>query len=114
MTLLLPLLENAASSANLDRKLLTGSVTHKLARLLRHILGGAGGLVHSLTDLGSLAIANLLYGLVALPHSLVVGLLLKGDGACLLEILFAHLLLAGLELGDVGVVTLLSVLVGAL
>ena len=114
MALLLPRLKNTTSAADLNRKFLAGCVTNKLAGLLLHILGGAGGLVHGLTYLRALAITDLLHGLVAFPHGLVEGLLLEGDGASLLEVLLAHLLLAGLELGDVGVVTLLHVLVGAL
>ena len=41
-------------------------------------------------------------------------MLFEGDGTSLLEVLLADLLLGRLELGDVGVVTLLHVLVGAL
>merc|ERR1719220_1329608 len=74
MALLLSLLIGAASSTNLNRKLLTGSVSNKLAGLLLHILGGAGGLVHSPALLRALTIADLLQGLVALPHGLVEGL----------------------------------------
>ena len=107
------LLVSAASSANLNGKLLTGSVTNKLARLLLHILGGTRGLVHSPALLGALAIALLLNGSVAFLHSLVHRFLLESDGALLLEVLLAHLLLSRLELGDIGVVTLLRILVCA-
>ena len=62
----------------------------------------------------TLATAHLLNRGVALANSLVERLLVEGDGAGLLEVLLAHLLLAGLELGDIGVVALLGVLVGAL
>merc|ERR1712012_391956 len=57
---------------------------------------------------------HLLHRLVALPHSLIVGLLLERDLTTLLEVLLTHLLLTRLELGDIGVVTLLNILVGAL
>ena len=63
---------------------------------------------------GTLATADLHQGSVALLHCLVLRLLGEGDGAGLLKVLLADLLLAGLELGDVGVVALLRVLVGAL
>ena len=63
---------------------------------------------------GTLATADLHQGSVALLHCLVLRLLGEGDGAGLLEVLLADLLLAGLELGDIGVVALLRVLVGAL
>ncbi len=53
-------------------------------------------------------------GLVALLHGLIEGLLLEGDLAALLKILLADLLLRGLELGHVGEVALLRVLVRAL
>ena len=54
MAFLRTLLVSAASSTNLNGKLLTGSISHKLARLLLHILGGARGLVHSPALLRSL------------------------------------------------------------
>merc|ERR1719333_1869235 len=114
MTLLRSLLVSAASSTNLNGKLFTSSLSHKLSRLLLHILGGTGGLVHSPALLEALAIALLLNGSVAFLHCLIEGLLLEGDGTELLKVLLAHLLLTGLELGDVGVVTLLGVLVCAL
>ncbi len=53
-------------------------------------------------------------GLVALLHGLVEGLLLEGDLAALLKVLLADLLLRRLELGHVGEMALLGVLVGAL
>ena len=114
VTLLRSLLKGTASSTDLDGKFLTGGVSHELTRLLLHILGAAGGLVHSLTDLLPLAVTDLLYRFVTFPHSLVESLLFEGDGASLLEVLLADLLLGGGELGDVGVVALLGVLVGAL
>ena len=114
VTLLITLLQSTASSTDLHGKLLTGGISHELTRLLLHVLGAAGGLVHSLTDLLPLAIANLLYRFVTFPHSLVEGLLFEGDGASLLKVLLADLLLGRLELGDVGVVALLHVLVSAL
>ena len=54
VTLLLSLLVSAASSANLNGELLAGSISDKLARLFLHILGGAGGLIHSPALLWSL------------------------------------------------------------
>ena len=114
MALLLSLLISAASSTNLNGKLLTGSVSNKLAGLLLHILGGAGGLVHSPALLRALTIADLLNGSIAFLHSFIEGFLFEGDGTSFLEVLLADLLLTGGELGDVGVVTLLRVLVGAL
>ena len=114
MALLWTFLENTTSSTDLNREFLTTSVTNKLAGLLLHILGCAGGLVDSLANFFSLSIANLLCWLVALPHCLVEGLLLEGDRTGLLKGLLADLLLGWSELGDIGVVALLRVLVGAL
>ena len=53
-------------------------------------------------------------GLVALLHRLIEGLLLEGDLTALLKVLLADLLLGRLELGHIGEVALLGVLVGAL
>jgi len=114
VALLNSFLENTPSSTDLNRKLLTAGVSNKLAGLLLHILGCARRLVDSLANLGTLTVADLLDWGVALPHCLVEGLLLEGDGTGLLKGLVAHLLLGGGELGDIGVVALLSVLVGAL
>ena len=60
-----------------------------------------------LTNLLTLTVAYLLSGLVALPHSLINGFLLEGDGT-------SNLLLCGGELSDIGVVALLGVLLCAL
>ena len=114
VALLSSLLVGAAGSADLHRQLLASGVSHKLARLLLHILGGAGGLIHGPALLRALAVAHLLDRAVALPHSLVEGLLLEGDLTLLLKVLLAHLLLGRGELGDIGVVALLHVLVRAL
>jgi len=114
MALLWSFFENTTGSTDLNRELLTAGVSNKLARLLLHILGCAGRLVHSLANLGTLTVAHLLDRCVALPHCLVEGLLLEGDGTGLLKGLLTHLLLGWSELGDIGVVALLSVLVGAL
>merc|ERR1719341_543778 len=114
MALLRALLEGAAGTTDLNWELFTAGVPDKLAGLLFHVLGGAGGLVHSPALLGTLTVANLFCWPVTLPHCLVEGLLLERDLTGLLKVLLAHLLLARLELGDVGVVALLSVLVGAL
>ena len=114
VTLLGALLVGAARPAKLGGQLLALGVRHKLAGLLLHILGGARGLVHSLALLLALAIAHLLHWGVALLYRLVVGLLLESDGTDLLKVLLTHFLLRGGELGDVGVVALLHVLVSAL
>merc|ERR1719264_711536 len=114
MALLRALLKGAPCSTDLNWKLFTAGVADKLAGLLLHILGGAGGLVHRPALLGSLTVANLLNWLVALFHCLIVSLLLECDRALLLKVLLADFLLAGGELGDIGVVALLHVLVGAL
>ena len=114
MALLWSFFKGATGSTDLDRKLLTTSVTDKLAGLLLNVLGAAGGFVHRPALFRTLTIAHFLHWPVALPHCLVVGLLLERDLALLLEVLLAHLLLAWLELGDIGVVALLSLLVGAL
>ena len=114
MALFSSLFISTSSSADLDGELLTGGVSNKLAGLLLNILGGTGGLVHGPALLRSLAIAHLLHRPVALLHGLVEGLLLKGDLTGLLKVLLAHLFLGRGELGDVGVVALLHILVGAL
>merc|ERR1712055_476634 len=64
MALLRTFLKNTASSADLDRKLLTAGVPNELARLLLHVLGRARGLVHCLANLRALAVAHLLDGCV--------------------------------------------------
>ena len=114
MALLGTLLKGAPSSTDLNRELLTAGVPNELARLLLHVLGRARGLVHRLANFFTLAVANLLCWLVTLPHCLVEGLLLEGDGAGLLEVLLTHLLLGRSKLGDIRIVALLGVLVGAL
>ena len=55
VALLLSLLVSAAGAANLNGKLLAGSISNKLAGLLLHVLGGARGLVYSPALLRSLA-----------------------------------------------------------
>ena len=57
-------------------------------------------LTKCLTNVLTLSVANLLSGLVALPHSLIKGLLLEGDLTRFLEGLLADLLLCGGELSD--------------
>lgn len=59
MALLWSLLKGAACSTDLNGQLLALGVTDILARCLLNILGGAGGLVDSLADLLSLAVAFL-------------------------------------------------------
>ena len=114
VALLGTLLGDTAGAANLNGELLTLCVTNKLAGLLLDVLGLARGLVDGPALLGSLAVADLLQGLVALLHGLVESLLLEGDLAGLLEILLTHFLLGSLKLRHIGVVALLNILVGAL
>ena len=114
MALFRSLFISTSSSADLNRQLLTGGVSNKLAGLLLNILGGTGGLIHGPTLLRSLAVAHLLHRPVALLHSLIEGLLLEGDLTGLLKVLLTHLLLSRGELRDIGVVALLHILVGAL
>ena len=114
MALLGTLLGDTAGTADLNGELLTPRVTHKLAGLLLDILGGARGLVDGPALLGSLAVTDLLQGLVALLHGLVESLLFEGDLAGLLKIFLTHFLLGRLKLRHIGVVALLNILVGAL
>ena len=114
MTLLWPLLGHAALTTDLHRLLLTLGVPNKLARALVHVPGGARRLVHGPALLGSLAITNLLQRPVTFPDCLLDRLLLECYLAALLKVLITGLLLRGLEVCDVGVVTLLHVLVFAL
>ena len=110
MTLLRSLLTHTALTTDLHRFLLTLGVSHKLAVTLVNVPGGAGGLVHSPALPGPLSVTNLLHRSVALPDCLLHRLLLESYLTTLLEILLTGLLLGWLEVGDVGVVTLLHVL----
>ena len=114
VALLGTLLGDAAGTADLNGELLATRVADKLAGLLLDVLGGARGLVDGPALLGSLAVANLFKGLVALLHGLIESLLLESDLAGLLEILLTHFLLGSLKLRHIGVVALFDVLVGAL
>ena len=114
MTLLSPLFISTSSSTDLYGKLLTASVSNKLAWLFLYILGCAGRLVHSSTLLRTLTIAHLLNRFVAFLHRLIECLLLESDGTQLLKVLFTNLLHGRFKLSNISVVTLLSVLVGAL
>ena len=80
VALLITFLEDTSSTANLHWKLLAGSISNKLARLLLNILGGTGGFIHSSALLWSLAITDLLNWLVAFLDSLIESLLFKSDG----------------------------------
>ena len=111
MTLLWSLLTHTALATDLHRDLLTLGVPHKLAVPLVNVPGGAGRLVHSPALPGPLSVTNLLQRSVALPDRLLHRLLLESYLTTLLEILLTGLLLGRLEEGDVGVVTLLDVLV---
>ena len=114
MTLLLSLLKGTSSSTDLNGQLLTAGVSHKLARLLLNILGAAGALIHSPALLRSLAIAHFFNWFVAFLDSLIESLLLECDGAELFKVFLTDLLLTGFKLSDIGVVTLLSVLMSTL
>ena len=114
VALLNSFLENTTGSTDLNRELLTTGVSNKLARLLLHILGCAGGLEHSLANLWTLTIANFLYWSITLPHCLIERLLFKCDGAFLLKVFITHFLWHGAKFGNIGVVALLRVLVCAL
>ena len=125
-------------------KFLAGGVGHKFPRCFLHISGGAGGLKVGLAGLlapelgvflepppppplppGVGDAVDLLVSLVSLTtnlhqravtflHRLIPRLLHEGDGTFLVERLLADFLPARFELSDVGVVTLLGVLVSAL
>ena len=114
MTLFRTFFISAASSTDLHRQLLTAGVSYKLARLLLNILGGTGALIHCPALLRSLTIAHLLNRFVTLLNSLIDSFLFECDAALFLKVLLTHLLLSWFELSDIGVVTLLCVLVGAL
>jgi len=114
MALLLSLLQSTPSSTDLHRQLLTAGVSYKLARLLLNILGAAAALIHCPALLRSLTIAHLLHRFVTLLNCFIECFLLECDLTQLLKVLLTHLLLSWLKLGDIGVVTLLCVLVGAL
>ena len=114
VTLLRTLLSNTASTADLNRELLTLRVTNKLAGLLLYVPGRAGRLIDSPALFGTLTIADLHQRLVALLHLFLCRLLLEGDLAGLLKILLTHFLLGSFKLRHIGVVALLNILVGAL
>ena len=114
VTLLRTLLTDTALPTDLHRLLLALGVAHEAPVALVDIPGGAGGLVHSPALPGPLSVTNLLHRSVTLPDRLLHCLLLESYLATLLEILLTGFLLGWLEVGDVGVVTLLHVLVFAL
>jgi len=111
---LFSLFEGAPSSTDLYGKLLTASVSNKLAWLFLHILGCAGRLIHSLADLLALTIAHLLHGPVALVHFVFISLLFECDRTRLLKCFITNFFLRRFELSNISVVALLSILVGAL
>ena len=114
VALLGALLSCTSGSADFNWKLFAARVPDELARLLLNVPGRAGGLVDGFALLGPAAVANLLYGLVALLYGLVEGLLLERHLTRFFKVLLADFFLCGIELRDVRVVALLDVLVGAL
>ena len=80
--------------------------------MLLNVSGSTRRFIDGSTFLGSLSVADLFEGLVALLESLVDSLLLEGDLTGLLKVLFADFLLGGSELCDISVMTFLNVLVG--
>lgn len=74
-------------------------------------LGCTIRLKHSPTLLWSLSVTNFDLRFVTFPDGVTDGLLTERDLALLLKVLLALLLLTGAELGDVGVVALLDVVV---
>jgi len=114
MTLFWTLLKNTTGSTDLNRELLTAGVSNKLAGLLLHILGCAGGFKHSLANLWTLTIAHLLHWPITFPHCLIESLLFECDGAFLLKVFITHFFGHGAKLSNIGVVALLRVLVCAL
>merc|ERR1719244_68599 len=114
MTLLRTFFISTSSSTDFHRKLLTSCLSHKLSWLFLHILGCAGRLIHSPTLLRSLTITHLLYRLVAFLPRLIHGFLLERDCTLLLKVFLANLLHGRFKLGDISVVALLCVLMGAL
>ena len=107
------LFEYTACATDLHRPLFTTCVTNEPSLTVVDVLRCATRLVDGLALLWALPIANLLYRSITLPHHLLHRLLLESYLALLLKVLLAGLLLRGLEVGDVGVVALLHVLVGA-
>merc|ERR1719481_263297 len=114
MTLLVPFFIGTASPTDLHRKLLTTCFPNKLSWLFLHILGCAGRLIHSSTLLRTLTIAHLLNRFIAMLYSLIECLFLKCYLALLLKSLLTNLLHRRFKLSNIGVVALLSVLVGTL
>ncbi len=114
MALLRSFFSDTPSTTDLYRQFLTAGITYKFARLLLNVAGCAGGLVDSPALLRALTIADLVQRLVALFHILINCLLLESNLAGLFKILLTNLLLGRRELGDIGVMTLLYILVCAL
>ena len=99
------LFQYTACATDLNWLFLTSSVTNETSFSVVNVLGCARRLIDGLTLVRALAIANLLYRPVALPHHLLHRLLLERDLALLLKVLLTELLLGGLEEGDVGAVS---------
>jgi len=107
------LFKGAAGATKLRWQLFTFCVTHKLARSLLHVLCRARRLVHGGALFVTLAVTNLLNWGVTLANCLIESLLVESDGAGFLKVLLANLLLARGEGGDIGVMALLNIFVGA-
>jgi hypothetical protein len=114
MALLGSLLTCATGTTNLNGKLLTGRVPKKLPGLLLDVLGGTRRLIHGPALLRALAIADLIYGFVALLDGLIHSLLFESDLADFFKVFFTHFLLGRLKLRHIGVVALFNILVCAL
>ena len=111
MTLLRALLRHTALATDLHWLLLTLGVTHKLTIALVNVPGAAAALIHCPALLRPLSIAHLLQRSVTLANSFFLSLLLEHNVAHFLKVLLARLLLGRFEECDVGVVTLLYILV---
>merc|ERR1711862_368211 len=103
---------DTTSSTDLNGQFFTSGVSNEFAGLLLNVSGSTRRFIDGSTFLGSLSVADLFEGLVALLESLVDSLLLEGDLTGLLKVLFADFLLGGSELCDISVMTFLNVLVG--
>ena len=107
------LFQYTACTTDLHGSFFTARVPNEPSLPVVDVLRCAGGLVDGLALVRALPVANLLYRPVALPHHLLHRLLPECDLALLLKVLLTGLLLRRLEVGNIGVVALLNVLVCA-